>query len=136
VPSSYVGARAAQLNRQAVLNMHEERSIRPGDRLLLSGGYEMAPRWLCGRPSHIGTVIDLVPGQSDQSAVLLKLDAPIEVDGLSGEFLVLETRYVGQAWTDKGTVHLELCNFEPERKRWQDRRQGKWVESHAMYQRT
>jgi hypothetical protein len=114
---------------------HDEASIRPGDRLALSGGYEMTPRWLCGKRSHGGTVVDLIPGQNDQSAILLRLDAPIEVDGISGEFLVLETRYVGQTWSDTGTVHIELCDFEPERKRWQDRRQGKWVESHATYDR-
>ena len=116
--------------------MRDNDPIRPGDRLLLSGGYDMSPRWLDGRTSRSGTVVDLVPGQNEQPAVLLKLDSPIEVDGVSGEFLILETRYVDQAWTDKGTVHIELCSFEPERKRWQDRRQGKWVESHATYQRT
>jgi hypothetical protein len=108
----------------------------PGDRLLISGGYDMNPRWLCGRPSHTGIVIDLIPGQGEQPAILLKLDAPIEVNGIVGEFLVLETRYVGQGWAEKGIVHVEFCNFEPERKRWQDRRQGTWVESHAAYERT
>ena len=130
VPSSNAGARAAQLNRQAALRaMHEVGSISPGDRLVLSGGYDMAHRWLCGQPSHAGTVVDLVPGQSEQPAV-----RPIEVDGVYGEFLVLETRYVGQTWGEKGVVHLELCDFEPERRKWQDRRQGKWVESHATYE--
>jgi hypothetical protein len=115
--------------------MHEVSSIRPGDRLVLSGGYDMAPRWLCGQSSHSGTVVDFVPGQNDQSAVLVKLDCPIEVEGVSGEFLVLETRHVGQSWGERGVVHIELCDLEPERKRWQDRRQGKWVESHATYER-
>jgi len=96
----------------------------------------MSPLWLGGQDSHAGTVVDLIPGQNDQSAVLLKLDAPIAVDGISGDFLVLELRYVGQTWLSKGTVHIELCDFEPERKRWQERRQGKWVESHATYERT
>jgi hypothetical protein len=54
---------------------------------------------------------------------------------MAGEFLVLEGRYAGQKWTDSGVVHVELCDFEPERKKWQDRKQGKWVESHAWYQR-
>jgi hypothetical protein len=115
--------------------MHEVSSIGPGDRLVISGGYDMSPRWLCGQPSHSGTVVDLVPGQNDQPAVLVKLDSPIQVDGVSGDFLVLETRYVGQTWGDKGVVHIELCDFEPERRKWQDRRQGKWVESHATYER-
>ena len=115
--------------------MHDESSITSGDRLVLSGGYDMSPRWLCGQLSHRGTVVGLVPGQSEQPAVLLKLDSPIQVDGISGDFLILETRYVGQTWGAKGVVHIELCDFEPERKRWQDRRQGKWIESHATYER-
>ena len=115
--------------------MHEASSISPGDRLVLSGGYDMEPRWLCGELARIGTVVDFVPGQTEQSAVLVKLDTPIQVDGVRGEFLVLETRYVGQPWGEKGVVHLELCDFEPERRKWQDRRQGKWVESHATYER-
>ena len=115
--------------------MRDEPTIRPGDRLLLSGGYDMSPRWLGGQHSHVGAVVDLIPGQNELPAVLLKLDAPIAVDGIAGEFLVLEARYVGQSWMSKGTVHIELCDFEPERRRWQDRRQGKWVESHATYER-
>jgi hypothetical protein len=34
-----------------------------------------------------------------------------------------------------GTVHLELCDFEPEDRPWKTRRQGTWVESHASYTR-
>ena len=94
--------------------MTDNNAIKPGDRLLLSGGYDFSPRWLCGRQSHIGTVVGLLPGQGEQSAVLLKLDAPIEVDGISGDFLVLETRYAGKIWADKGIVHVELCDFEPD----------------------
>jgi hypothetical protein len=32
-------------------------------------------------------------------------------------------------------VHIELCDFVPEAKPWDDRRRGVWVESHATYER-
>jgi hypothetical protein len=49
----------------------------------------------------------------------------------SGSFLVLELRYVGQTWEPTGTVHLELCESEPEGKAWGERVLGAWIESDA-----
>jgi hypothetical protein len=49
--------------------------------------------------------------------------------------LVPELRYAGAKWEETGTVHVELCDFEPQAKSWQDRKQGKWVDSHATYRR-
>ncbi len=52
-----------------------------------------------------------------------------------GDILVLELRYVDAQWSDEGTVHVELCAFMPEPMAWQYRLKGKWIESHASYQR-
>jgi hypothetical protein len=111
------------------------RQLEAGDRLKLSGGYDMEPRWMNGTACYFGTVTAFIPGQNQESAALVTLDLPIEVEGTTGSTVVLELRYVGQVWADTGTVHVELCDFQPERRRWQDRRQGKWVESHATYER-
>jgi hypothetical protein len=48
---------------------------------------------------------------------------------------VPELRYAGAKWEETGTVHVELCDFEPQAKSWQDRKKGKWVDSHATYRR-
>lgn len=109
--------------------------IKPGDRVKLSGGYDMEPRWLGGAEYLLGSVHTFIPGQNSEPAAVVVLDAPIRVDGVEGRTVVLELRYVGQTWADSGTVHVELCDFEPEAVRWQDRRQGRWVESHATYER-
>jgi hypothetical protein len=110
-------------------------SLQTGDRVQLSGGYGFEPAWLSGRASVEGTVADFIPGQNETPAAVVKLDEPLTTEGVTGDLLVLELRYVGATWETTGTVHIELCDLQPEPKRWQDRRQGKWVESHAIYQR-
>lgn len=94
----------------------------------------MIPQWLCGRNEHIGTVIRFMPGQNEDPAAVIKLDSPITVEGTTGDIIILELRYVGAKWKDRETVHIELCDFEPEPKPWKERKQGKWVESHASYE--
>jgi hypothetical protein len=115
--------------------MRETGELELGSRVKLSGGYDFEPTWLSGRASVTGEVAAFIPGQNDMPAAVIKLDAPITADGVTGDILVLELRYVGAVWDASGVVHVELCDFSPEAKRWQDRRQGKWVESHASYKR-
>jgi hypothetical protein len=104
-----------------------------GSRLRLFGGYR-DPIWLNRASGDRGTLEQFIPGQNTEPAAVVRLDAPITVDGMTGAVVVLELRYVGHQWSDTGIVHVELCDFEPEPIRWQDRRQGKWVESHAQYE--
>lgn len=112
-----------------------ERRIDVGDRLRLSGGYDIRPEWLGGREHYPGVLTAFIPGQNEEPAAVVRLDTPITVDGVTGDTVVMETRYEGARWTEAGVVHLELCDFVPEPRRWQDRRQGKWIESHASYER-
>lgn len=102
-----------------------------GDRVRLSGGYDMEPKWLQGRDHYLGTVSRFIPGQNETPALVVELDSRVSVGGITGNVMVLELRYVGAQWAGTNYVHLELCDFEPEAKPWRDRRQGKWVESHA-----
>ena len=106
-----------------------------GDRLEVSGGYDYDPRWLSDRHAVLGTVISIIPGQNKEVAVVVNLDQPLSISPITGSIVVLELRNAGATWTASGTVHVELCDFQPEPKRWQDRRQGQWVESHASYRR-
>ena len=106
-------------------------SLLAGDRVRLSGGYDMEPDWLQGKGHYLGTVLHFIPGQNNNLAAVIELDHTIRVDGVSGRILVLELRYVGAQWSDKNVVHIELCDFKPEAKPWKVRQQGKWVESHA-----
>ena len=109
--------------------------LKVGDRVKIHGGYEMEPRWLCGKAARSGTVRSLIPGQNEEEAAVVKLDAPIVVDGYEGDIVVLELRYVGAKWKKHETVNIELCNFEIEPKAWSQRPKGKRVESHGSYDR-
>lgn len=88
-----------------------------------------------------GQVEKWIPGQNTQPACVVRLDEPLTATGdvkgrreqRTGGFLVLELRYAGQVWEQSGTVHVELCETEPEAKAWADRETGAWVESHATY---
>jgi hypothetical protein len=106
-----------------------------GDRVQVGGGYDMEPQWLDGRQYYSGTVKALIPGQNDTLAVVVALDEAAVFENYTGKYLVLELRYTGAQWAETGTVHVELCDFEPVAKAWQDRQQGKWVESHATYRK-
>lgn len=107
--------------------------LKIGDRIRLTDGYEMNPKWLSGQDCYSGTIATFIPGQNQNLAVVRKLEQTITFDNIIGDILILELRYVGATWTNTGTVHVELCNFMPEPVAWKYRKQGKWVESHATY---
>jgi hypothetical protein len=118
--------------------------LQVGDRVWVGAGYDLDPSWLAANPDgYEGCVAAFIPGQNEQSAAVIVLDKELvlplgagAVTGseVRGRYLVLELGHVGADWsTPKPRIHVELCDFEPEPKRWQDRRQGAWVESHASY---
>jgi len=109
--------------------------LRVGDRIRLLGGYDMEPKWLGGNTGYFGRLLCFIPGQNDTPAAVVKLENPITVDHLTADIVVLELRYVGEEWKTQATVHIELCDFMPEPKKWQERRKGKWIESHATYRK-
>ena len=106
--------------------------LRVGDRIWLSGGYDDA-KWLNSNNGYWGTVDYFIPGQNEMPAAVIKLDQRITFEDIIGDIVVLELRWKGAKWGDQGVVHVELCNFLPEHKTWKERRQGKWVESHANF---
>ncbi len=106
--------------------------MRIGDRVFLTGGYEMKPEWLSGGAGYHGTIEKFIPGQNDTRAAVVRFEQPVVTGGLSANYAVLELRYEGVTWSGpQETVHVELCDFVPDDIPWQDRRQGAWVESHA-----
>ncbi len=110
--------------------------LKVGDHIWLSGGYDPDPEWLNGNKGYWGTVDSFIPGQGEEPAAVIRLDRRITVKNVTGDILVLELRWKGAKWGDRGAVHIELCDFLPEEKPWKDRKQGIWVESHAEYRKT
>ena len=107
----------------------------------MGGGYDFEPTWLESLEHVTGQVEKWIPGQNMEPACVVRLDSPLTAAGLvhgkreqrTGMYLVLEVRHTGQQWEPSGTVHVELCETEPEDKPWADREIGAWVESHANY---
>src|SRR5690606_23341936 len=76
----------------------------PGDRVRLSGGYDMEPRWLNGCHSYFGECIGFIPGANGQLAAVIRLDSSISFDSMTGSYVVLQLRYVGARWSKHETV--------------------------------
>ena len=112
-----------------------------GNRITVSGGYDFEPEWLAHRSEVTGCVAKWIPGQNAKRACVVRLDEPLTATGnvegrrepRTGSYLVLQLRYAGQQWESIGTVHIELCEMEPEDRPWEQREGGAWVESHATY---
>ncbi len=124
----------------------DERPLAVGDRVVVAGGYSQEPDWMAASPSgYEGRVTRFIPGQSSQPAAVIELDTELVLphgagatrgEESRGRFLILELGHVGATWiTPTPRVHVELCESEPASRRWQDRPQGAWVESHATYRR-
>lgn len=120
------------------------RELAVSDRVLVYGGYDMDPAWLAADPSgYSGEVIAFIPGQNAQPAAVIRLDGELVLpDGggdeqgreVHGRYLVLELGHVGTDWgTECPRVHVELCEDQPPGKKWEERANGVWVESHATY---
>jgi hypothetical protein len=111
------------------------RALAVGDRIRLFGGYDMAPKWLGGRPEVFGRVERFIEGQNEQPAAVVRLDEELIVGHAKGHVVVLELGWVGTDWaTTRPRIHIELCDFDPKPRPSRERRQGAWVESHATYE--
>ena len=123
-----------------------DRMLQVGDRIWVGGGYDNEPGWLAAGEGDLGyfaTVIDFIPGQNLEPAAVVELDQDLILPSgagaargreIRGSYLVLELGHKGSTWATKGPrTHVELCDFRPEPKRWQERRQGDWIESHATW---
>ena len=112
--------------------------LKIGDRIKLRGGYVMKPLYLKNPPSNerTGQVIDFIYGQNKYSAAVIKLDHMITGEKITGEIAVIEPRHIGQCWECNrfNTVQIELCDFIPENKSWEDRKQGEWLEIAASWE--
>ncbi len=95
------------------------------DRVFIFGGYDMDPLWLQSGIGYEGVVEKMSP-----HGVLVRLDAPLTLKGVTGNHLYLSNRYADS--TDFRHVHVVLCAEVPESKPdIQDTVRFAWVESHA-----
>jgi hypothetical protein len=113
--------------------------LQVGDRVWVGGGYDSDPTWMAAAGDDLGyrgTVLEFIPGQNLQPAAVIKLDDKIILpegagaarrQELRGTFLVLELGHEGTDWaTRRPRIHVELCDFRPDSRQWQERRKGVW----------
>lgn len=108
------------------------RRLHPGDRVHLALGDATGEGV---GPTCAGTLVAFIPGPEQAPAAVLRLDTPLATPHARGEYVVLKLRYRDARWGSREVVHVELCDFLPEAKPWSQRRQGRWVESRATYER-
>jgi hypothetical protein len=115
-----------------------------GDKIKLSGGYDMDPPWLLGHPDgYTACVLRFIDceikgrnGDERRSAVVL-FDQELEFSGLRSRFGYLLLRYVGQKWSDsEHGVHVHLAKDEPIDRIDHSKGTSRWLESHASYTKT
>lgn len=112
--------------------MQQGAPLEIGDRVFVFGSYDSVPEWLSDKPGYAGTIERAIPGQNDTSALVIRTDETVTAMGVSGNILIMQLRYVGAEWRSGAIAHIELCDFEPDAVRWEERRQGQWIESHAI----
>jgi hypothetical protein len=112
------------------------RPLAQGQRVRVFGGYDTNPAWLKDDPDgYEGVVVEFIPGRNELPAAVIALDVPLFAGGIEGGIVVLEQAWEGIRWGQTSPrVHVELCDFEPEHARWQERRRGAWIESHATFE--
>lgn len=116
--------------------MCKNKALEIGDTVKLFGGYDYDPLFLKIPPAdeRIGVVINFIAGQNKKEVAVIKFDEEISGREISGDILVIQLRYVDQTWNDPNPVHIELCDFVPENKPWNERRKGEWIEAAATLQ--
>jgi hypothetical protein len=97
------------------------RSLQPGDRIRVYGGYESEPDWLAQSPEgYVGTVRDFVEGWGDAPSALVELDHEISVStnwgvAAQGRFLVLIFAWAEMDWSKPGPrLHVCLLGAPPD----------------------
>jgi hypothetical protein len=122
------------------------RALAIGDRVRVYGGYDQEPEWLAANANgYFGCVIGFIPGQNEPPAPVVELDEELVVTladsqgknprEVHGSFIVLELGHRGTDWaTTTPRIHVELCDFRPEVRPYDERRKGVWAESHATYE--
>ena len=114
--------------------------MRKGDRLWLSGGYDMEPQWLRGRAGYYAKFLYYVDNGHErrsaegQLSALVEFDETIEFGGITGKFGLLDLRWKGQVWEEKGTVHVILLNQLIKSIEYKSGVSSHWMESHATYE--
>lgn len=115
---------------------HTIEPIKEGARVRIWGGCEAEPFWLPVESVNtgvLGTVVRFLVSQGTLSQeAVVRLDRPLVVEGVIGEFVVLNLCEAFGRWTSGEGVSIELCDFEPNTRFFRKRERGVVVERSAF----
>jgi hypothetical protein len=88
--------------------LRRRRKLQQGDRVRVTGGYDMEPQWLAHRPDgHVGTVQGFIEDSNGEPAAVIALDGEIALTSTAGEplrgrFLLLTFAWTEMNWSTPG----------------------------------
>ena len=115
--------------------------LKVGDRIKLSGGYDMKPPWLKGGTGYFASVTGLFDNGIEKRKGDERLSASIEFEdemehkGLKGKYGFILGRWEGQEWETSGTVHCYITTIPVTKAGDITQDNSVWAESHAHYER-
>lgn len=114
--------------------------LRIGDRIKLSGGYDMDPPWLKGGDGYFAKVTGFFDNEIEKRKGDERLSASIEFDtevehkGIAGKYGFMLGRWENQTWDSSGTVHIHISTVPITSAKDITRDNSVWAESHAYYE--
>jgi hypothetical protein len=115
--------------------------LKVGDRIKITGGYDMDPPWLKGGTGYIAIVIGFFDNhiekrQGDSAvAVTIEFEEEIEHKGFKGKYGFLLGRYADQKWiAENHGIHVHISKTPIEKSSDISKGNSVWAESHASYQ--
>ena len=113
--------------------------LQVGDRIKVSGGYDMDPPWLKGGSGYYATIIGFFDTMiekrkgDERLSVSLEFEEEVEHKGFSGKYGFMLGRWEGQRWETTGTVHVHISNVPIHNASDITEENSIWAESHAQY---
>ena len=120
--------------------MPNVKRLKVGDRIKVSGGYDMDPPWLKGGSGYIAVVtgffdnnIEKREGDSAISASI-EFENEVEYKGINGKYGFLLGRYEGQTWdAENHGEHVHISSVPINSNTDIKEELSVWAESHASY---
>lgn len=114
--------------------------LKIGDRIRITGGYDMNPPWLNGGSGYDGVVTGFFENEIQKRhgdsaiSVAIEFDNEIECKGVKAKYGYLLTRYADQIWeSENHGIHVYLSKLPISNSADILSKDLIWAESHAGY---
>ena len=84
--------------------------LNTGDKIWLSGGYDMEPAWLRGGDGYSAMVVGF---DVSWEYVVARFESKIKFEGIENDWAILFFTFKDAVWDDKNTIRVALCKIIP-----------------------